>query len=106
MGCPGSREEAGSYATIRRRGIMAKRRVLGVLVANRVVNASEVQQVLTEYGCNIKTRLGLHETDATSCSPSGLLLLELFGDETAQAELEAKLNNVKGLQIQKMVFDM
>jgi hypothetical protein len=32
--------------------------------------------------------------------------LELFGDENAQAEVERKLTNVEGVQLQKMVFDM
>ena len=85
---------------------MGQRCVLGVLVTSRVQNVPEVQRVLTECGCYIKTRLGLHDTDATSCSPSGLILLELVGDEKAYAEVEAKLNTINGLQIQKMVFNM
>jgi hypothetical protein len=35
--------------------------ILGIHVTDRVQKAGEVQQLFTEYGCNIKTRLGLHE---------------------------------------------
>ncbi len=40
---------------------MRKRIILGVQVTNRIKNALEVQEILTKFGCNIKTRLGLHE---------------------------------------------
>ena len=84
---------------------MSKRCVLGLLVTNRVVNAAEVQKVLTECGCNIKTRIGLHEVDNNICSPAGLILLELFGDDKAYDEVEGKLKDIRGLQVQKMVFE-
>ncbi len=84
---------------------MAKRCVIGVLVTNRVDNAPEVQKVLTECGCYIKTRIGLHEVSENLCAPGGLILLELFGGETAFEEVETKLKKIRGLQVQKMVFD-
>ncbi len=84
---------------------MAKKCVLGIMVTNRVENASQIQKVLTECGCNIKTRLGLHEVDSTLCSPNGLILLELFGDEASYAAVEGRLREIKGLQVQKMVFE-
>ena len=37
---------------------MTKRTILGIQVTNRLEKAQDVQHVLTEYGCNIKTRLG------------------------------------------------
>jgi len=84
---------------------MAKRCVLGLLVTNRVENAPQVQKVLTDYGCNIKTRIGLHEVTENLCAPAGLILLELFGGDQAYAEVEGKLREIKGLQVQKMLFD-
>ncbi len=83
---------------------MAKRIIVGIQVTNRVKNVARVQEVLTEYGCYIKTRLGLHEVDAASCSPNGLMLLETFGDETKIAEMQAKLKAIEGLQLQTMTF--
>ena len=84
---------------------MTKRCVLGLMVTNRVENAPQVQKVLTEFGCNIKSRIGLHEVTENLCSPAGLILLELFGDDKECAQAEAKLRDIKGLQVQKMLFD-
>lgn len=84
---------------------MAKRCVMGVLVTNRVQNVPQVQSILTECGRQIRTRLGLHDTDANFCSPSGLIILELYGDDAAYADVENKLKAVKGLQVQKMMFE-
>ena len=84
---------------------MAKRIILGVQITDRVKEALEVQSLLTQYGCNIKTRLGLHEVSDTSCSTKGLLLLEMFGEESRAYELEEKLKSLEGVYCQKMVFE-
>ena len=55
-----------------------KKVILGVKVTDRLKNGAVVQKTLAEHGCNIKTRLGLHDVDEKTCSPGGLLLLELF----------------------------
>jgi hypothetical protein len=78
--------------------------ILGVHIHNRGENAVRVQQVLTEYGCNIKTRLGLHEVGDGKCSTGGVLLLELVGDQERCGELSAKLGVVAGVEVQKMEF--
>ena len=78
--------------------------ILGIHVTNRLKNAVEVQKVFTEYGCNIKTRVGLHDVDADVCSPSGVVLIEFFGSDDEATAMMAKLNEVEGVQVQKMVF--
>ena len=83
---------------------MAKRIILGVLISNRSVNATRVQQLFTEYGCSIKTRLGLHDVECNQCSPSGLILLELHGAQKDASALEKKLRMLKGVTVKKMVF--
>lgn len=85
---------------------MAQRCVIGILVTNRVENAAQIQNVFTECGCYIKTRLGLHEVTENICSPTGLIILEIFGDQKACNEVEGKLKQIKGLQVQKMVFEV
>ncbi len=84
---------------------MTKRIVLGVQVTDRVKEIPEVQKVLTEYGCNIRTRLGLHEVSKKICSATGLLILDTFGDEADILMMEKKLKKVKGLIVRKMVFE-
>lgn len=82
--------------------------ILGVHVTDRVkhiVGKGGVQPVLTEYGCYIKTRLGLHEVGKDVCSPNGLLILELVGDVNKCKELEQKLSAIEGISVQKMIFE-
>lgn len=84
---------------------MAKEtRILGVLITDRQKEAGKVQNVLTKFGCSIKTRLGLHEVTDDVCSTSGLLLLELIGNMSEMDKLEKELKAIEGTQTQKMVF--
>ncbi len=78
--------------------------IFGVHVSNRVKEVPNVQKLLTEYGCSIKTRIGLHHVDEKSCSPRGLILLEMFGDEAVSNELAQKLSRLEGVEVQRMVF--
>ena len=77
--------------------------IFGVHITDRLTEAAEVQSLFTEYGCNIKTRLGLHEVEGVS-SPSGIILLEMYGDEAVCNELADKLNAIEGVEVQKMLF--
>ena len=83
---------------------MANRVVMGIHISNRVVEIPAVQKILTDYGCNIKTRLGLHEVGNPTCSSKGLLILELIGDDAAILEMQSKLKQITGVEVQKMVF--
>ncbi len=78
--------------------------ILGIHVSDRLKNAVDVQKVFTEYGCNIKTRVGLHDVDANVCSPSGVVLIEFFGSDEEASAMMAKLSAVEGVQVQKMLF--
>jgi len=83
----------------------SKHRILGVHITERVLHVPSVQEVLTEYGCWIKTRLGLHEADSAFCSPNGLILLELLDEEKKADELKARLEQIDGIEVQHMLFD-
>lgn len=78
--------------------------VMGVHITDRVRHVPEVQKVLTDFGCYIKTRLGLHETGSTSCSPNGLLILELLCDAAKTVDLAERLTAVEGVEVQTMTF--
>ena len=77
-----------------------QRDVLLVLVNMRKESAVKVQEVLTGWGCLIKTRLGLHEGTLDNCSETGLIFLELVGDKEKHQELARKLNLLAGVQAQ------
>jgi hypothetical protein len=85
--------------------VQAKHVILGVHINDRVREVQAVQQVFTEYGCYIKTRLGLHHVDEQFCSPRGLILLEMYGDENKAHELTEQLAKIEGVEVQKMIFD-
>lgn len=78
--------------------------VFGVHITDRVQHAPDVQKIFTTYGCNIKTRLGLHEADRQYCSPNGLILLEMIGEDATLDEIADKLNAMEGVEVQRMVF--
>jgi len=82
---------------------MDKHIILGIHITNRLKKASEVQQLLSEYGCNIKTRLGLHEVQNV-CSQNGIVLLEMYGEDQVCFDLADKLAAIEGIEVQKMVF--
>jgi hypothetical protein len=78
--------------------------IILVQVTNRLKDAPTVQKVLTEHGCNIKTRLGLHDVADNVCSGAGLLILETIG---AAKEIEAffgKLKKIRGIKTKKVTF--
>ncbi len=81
-----------------------KHTIVGVHVTDRVQHAEQVQKVLTECGCLIKTRLGLHDVAADYCSRNGLLLLELVGTPAKIKAMLTQLKKVKGVQVKSMVF--
>ena len=42
--------------------------IIGIKISNRLESAISVQEILTKYGCAIKTRIGLHEEINGQCS--------------------------------------
>lgn len=71
--------------------------VMTLLVNNRRKNVPRLQEVLTESGCIIKARLGLHEAGDV-CSNDGLIILQLDGSKKEIAELEECLNKLDGIK--------
>ena len=55
---------------------------MAIKLENRKDSATLVQNVLTRYGCFIKTRLGIpyHNEDG-SCANSGLIILEVINQK-------------------------
>ncbi len=71
--------------------------VIAVRMDNRVSNAVHFQQTLTENGCRIKARLGLHEIGEDLCANDGLIVLQPCGDKAAVEQLTADLNKLEGV---------
>ena len=66
-----------------------KKSIILILIGKRRESAAKVQGVLTKYGCNIKTRLGIHDGVLEQCSDFGFIMVEIVGEE------EIKVNIIK-----------
>ena len=74
--------------------------IIGVKLENRQECSVEFQELITKYGCGIRTRLGLHKVIENRCLSEGLILLEVIDNaEILYGEL------IKKWECQKMVFD-
>ncbi|MCX7731110.1 MAG: hypothetical protein N2205_07870 [Candidatus Caldatribacterium sp.] len=75
-------------------------RVLFVKVGDRPKVAVRVQEVLTQYGCNIRTRLGLHEFPS-ECEDrdEGLIILEVVGSAEEIEKLKGALETIESVKV-------
>lgn len=71
--------------------------IMAIKVNGRAANAPVVQEILTKYGCNIKTRVGFHEANEDHCSMDGVLLLQLFGDPKEIEAMFSELDKLEGV---------
>jgi hypothetical protein len=81
--------------------------IMGIQVLHRNEEAVQVQKLLSEYGCFIKTRLGLHNAadDRTFCSDAGLIIIEFIYDAEKEArELIEKLSKFHSISVRTMEF--
>ncbi len=68
--------------------------LVAIKVGQREDSASDVQGILTAFGCKIKVRLGLHDLPEGACSPMGLIILQVTSSEE---ELKQFLDDLNGL---------
>ena len=78
--------------------------IVGIHVQDRHGNVPQIQGVLTQFGCSIKTRLGLHEVNDDFCSTAGIILLETAGPRTEIDGMVKALGELEGIDVQTMVF--
>ena len=49
--------------------------IIGIKISNRIEEATKLQEILTNYGCVIKTRIGLHYMVEYKCLNYGIVLM-------------------------------
>jgi hypothetical protein len=76
--------------------------ILVILVERNHDVVLSVQKLLTAYGCNIRTRLGVNEIFFGE--QAGLIILELKGDAKQRLLLEKDLKLLKQVHVRSMVF--
>jgi hypothetical protein len=80
-------------------------RILGIFIKQRSHSVSLIQDVLTKFGCSIRTRLGINVSSQLNLPDAGLILLELIGDIREMDKLENALKEIHQVQVKKMVFE-
>lgn len=79
-----------------------KKTVVVAFLKARKGSAVKFQKILTQYGCIIKTRLGIHDGVMDKCSDTGLIILELAGEEKQKSAFVRKLITLKGVVVKKV----
>ncbi len=76
--------------------------IIGLRVNHRTGNALKLQQALTQFGCHIKLRVGLHETDENFCSDDGVIMLQVSGDLAVVQQMMDAFNAMEGVSAKMM----
>jgi hypothetical protein len=71
--------------------------IIGIKMDNRAANAARLQETLTQNGCSIKMRLGMHEVDEATCANYGIIVLQPCGEEAQVEQLVKDLNKLEGI---------
>ncbi len=71
--------------------------LVAIKVGQREDTATQVQSILTSFGCHIKVRLGLHDLPEGACSPMGLIILQVTAPEDEVETFTDKLNALDGV---------
>lgn len=74
--------------------------VMAILLDKRTDSAPRVQEILTNYGSIIETRLGIHETDDSQ--EEGLILLVLRDNKEEISSLKDELKVITGVKLNTM----
>ena len=77
--------------------------IIGISVSNRKETATKVQEILTEFGCDIKTRLGLNDYNENSCTYNGLILVDMPKRKKA-IEMINELKAIENVTVKEMEF--
>ena len=83
------------------------KRVILIMIALRSKSAVSVQEILTTYGCLIKTRLGIHENEGAKCTETGMVIIELVnGQDEKATELVAELEALEEVSVKDVELSL
>ena len=80
--------------------------ILALLIRDRVKEAGHTQAIISRYASVIRSRLGFHELTEAECSRMGVIILQLSGDVTLQRQLEEELQQVRGIEVKRISFEL
>lgn len=76
--------------------------IIIISVQQRKIVSCAVQEILTEYGCLIKTRLGITDSTTNKCSQKGLIILEFIGNKKEINSIMKKLSKINGVIVKSV----
>ena len=77
--------------------------IIGIMTENKLNTSIKIQNILTEFGCCIKTRLGINNYKDDDCKYDGLILIDV-PDKDKAMELKEKLGTIKNVTVKSMEF--
>lgn len=79
--------------------------IMAIRVDHRSQKASDVQNILTEYGGIIKLRVGCHETCSESSNEDGIIILHLSTENEKEVDaLRSALNAVNKVDVKTLAI--
>lgn len=75
---------------------MTEHTIMIIRINQRLHSADKLQKVFSQYGCSIKTRLGLHEAGDV-CATDGLIVLQLVRGADDLNAFRTELNELEGV---------
>lgn len=79
--------------------------IMAILQERRTETAVKVQDILTKYGCFIRVRLGLHDSRVDQCANTGIILLQMCGDDAQAENLKNELMTIENVKVKYMKLD-
>lgn len=73
-------------------------RLVTIKIEDREKSSKDVQATLTEFGANIRVRLGLHDMARDENSPIGLIILEVTSGAEQTKGFVDKLNSIDSVK--------
>ena len=78
--------------------------IIGIKLNNRIENSAQLQNILSDFGCIIKTRIGLHQVKDNICQENGIILLEIINAQSLPL-LQKALCAIDEIELQQMFFE-
>lgn len=75
--------------------------IIGIKLTNRIELSNDFQNIISKYGCAIKTRIGLHSTCSSVCANWGIVLLEII-DANIKNQLMQEVSKLEGIRVESM----
>ncbi len=76
--------------------------IVGIKLSDQQKDAVEFQEILSEFNCIIKLRIGIKNSEIFYNS-TNIVLLQTEDDEKT-IELEKNLLEIPGIELQRMIF--